>query len=471
MPNTQSQLSPKIGKQIGRSGTIIQHGIITSEEYNKRLIGQTGNKQYEIMRRSDSTIHSMLQIIKLPLLSTTWDIDPVKQEDGTVTPEDKEKAAFLKRELMQRNINWFKFLKDALTCFDFGHAVMEKEYELTTYEGKTRIGIKSLQSRKQVSIQYWVEQDDKPGITQQFGAERYYIPRAKLIYFTHDQEGDNYEGTSLLRYVYKDWDIKDKLMLVNAMALEKLGIGVPVISAKDNQTPAPGDQDDAIEALMNMRANEASYLKLPATMTVEMLDMKGNETKDVLPTLNYLDSRIMKSIIAGFTEIGGASGSGSQSLAEVLTSFFFKSEEAAANEIVGAITDDLIHQLMDLNYTDNSTGYPKLTFGSIADDDNAALAESLSKLMTAGAITADAEIEDNLRERLRIPLMSKEDRESYKAKKEAAEKALLAQPIEKEKTAKDAKTVNAPPAKKDVKAMLAESEAYRGRLLGALAGA
>lgn len=448
-------------KETGVSGTLIYGGIITQEEYNRNLTGRLGNQKYEIMRRSDSTIRSTLQVCKLPILSTTWDIQPVQQEDGTITPEDKEKAAFIKRELMQRNVNWFKFIKQALTCFDFGFSLFEKVYEATEFEGKFRIGIKKLASRKQVSIYKWETADGQPGITQISGTVNVSIPREKLVLFTHDQEGENFEGTSLLRYVYKDWDIKDKLTIVNAIALERLGVGVPVVSAKEGQTPDPGDEDDAIDTLKNMRANQSAYLKVPNTMTVEMLDLKGNSTKDVIPTLRYHDGRIMTSILARFMELGGDSGSGAQSLSKDLSSLFMKSEEAVAVEMVATVTDDIIKQLCDLNYVDNSSGYPKLSFGTIADDDNIALATALSGLMTAGAITPDAEIEDDLRGRFRLPLMSKEKKASYEEDHKTPESTPIADDVEIDKLKKD----------KDIEAAINRSRENRNQLIGALAGA
>jgi hypothetical protein len=68
-------------------------------------------------------------------------------------------------------------------------------------------------------------------------------------------------------------------------------------------------------------------------------------------------------------DLGGSSGSGAKSLSGDLTSFFMKAEEAVANVIVETIAEDLIHQLCDLNFSNMQNGYPKLTFGTIADDD------------------------------------------------------------------------------------------------------
>lgn len=475
-----TKLPSGAGTEAGVSGTLIYNGIITGVEYNRKLTGMSGNHQYEIMRRSDSTIRGALQVVKLPVLSTTWDVKAAEVE-GVVTDEAKSKAAFVKRELMGRNVNWFHFIRELMTCLDFGHSVAEKVYELTEFEGKTRIGLKKMAFRRQESIYKWETDDHKPGITQFVGADRRNIIREKLLVATFDQEGDNYLGTSLLRYVYKDWDIKDKLTLVNAMALEKLGIGVPVVKEREGQTMTPQDEQLAVDALMNMRANQKSYLKLPNTADVEMLDLKGHTTKDIIPTLNYHDARIMKSILAGFLELGGASGSGSQSLSTDLTSLFMKSEEALAKIIQAAVMEDLVKQLCDFNYTDMSEGYPQLTYGQIADDDLSKLASAISEITNAGLLTPDAEIEDHIRKIYRLPLMTKEQKDQYEEKHQPVDQVQVdkngdpidpkKQPTDPNKAKKDTKNLKKKDDKKDIEATLEGARDYRAKLIGALAGA
>lgn len=411
-PNAPLDKSTAV-EEMGHSGTTIFAGIITGVEYNTNLTGIRGNKIYEIMRRSDSTVRQALQIVKLPIQATSWAIEPHRDENGDISTKAQEVADFVREQLFNKN-NWDQFVKEALTCFDFGFSVFEKVYDPTTFNGKTYIGLKKIASRKQVSIAKWETKDGEAGVTQQVSGKAESIPRVKLAVFTYDLEGENWEGMSLLRPIYKDWDIKDKLTIVNAMALEKQGMGVPTVRERDDQTASPGDQAEAERALSNMRANESAFLKIPKTMLVEFLDMKGNTTKEIIPTLVYHDGRIMSGILARFMELGGAAGTGSNSLSTDLSSIFMKAEETFARQFASTVNEDIIKQLCDLNFSNmDSIGYPKLNFGSIGDDDTVALANSLNQLGTAGFITPDPDVEDNLRTRLRLPEMSKEMRDSY----------------------------------------------------------
>jgi len=411
-PNEPLDKSTAI-KELGHSGTMIFAGIITGAEYNSNLTGVRGNKIYEIMRRSDSTVRQALQIVKLPIQATSWGIEAHVEADGEITTKAQEVADFVKQQLFNQ-INWDQFVKEALTCFDFGFSVFEKVYDPVKFNGKTYIGLRKIASRKQVSIAKWEAENGQAGVTQNVNGKAEPIPRVKLAVFTYDLEGENWEGTSLLRPIYKDWDIKDKLTIVNAMALEKQGMGVPTVRERDGESAGPSDQADAERALSNMRANESAFLKIPKTMTVEFLDMKGNTTKEIIPTLNYHDGRIMAGILARFMELGGAAGTGSQSLSTDLSSIFMKAEETFAKQFAATVNEDIIKQLCDLNFSNmESIGYPKLTFGSIGDDDTVALANSLNQLGTAGFITPDPDLEDNLRDRYRLPAMSKEMRDNY----------------------------------------------------------
>lgn len=149
--NTQRSVTTKgMGQELGQSGTLIYSGIITDEDYNRLLTGQSAIRVFEIMRRSDGTVHAALQVCKLPILSASWTIEPASEDQS-----DIDIANFIEHELFERNVNFHDFVRQALTMLDFGFSITEKTYELTEFEGQTRIGIKSLSFRKQKSLFKW----------------------------------------------------------------------------------------------------------------------------------------------------------------------------------------------------------------------------------------------------------------------------------------------------------------------------
>lgn len=429
-----------MGKTFGKSGTQNFNGIISSEEYNARLTGHQALRQYDIMRRSDSTVRAALQMCKLPLLALDRNIEPASDDEFDVYVAD-----FIKAELFDRNVKLHDLLRESLSCFDFGYSVAEKTLQLTEFQGQPRIGIANIGFRKQTSIYSWETPDGKPGITQQLiGEDNAGIPMVKLMVFTHEREGDNYEGISLLRYAFKDWDMKDKLVLVNAIALEKLAMGIPILKAPADANTT--DRTSAREALRQMRMNEEAFMDLPDKWEIEMMDMKANSTKDVIPTIQYHDRQILLSVLGQFLALGASDASGSRAVSSDHSKMFLLSEEAVNKNLMTVIQEQLINQLCDLNFSELPNGYPKLTSSKLGDEDIVALADGVNKLMTAGALTADPDMEDHLRKSMHLPLLPDDMKENYldlKAKTTPVVDKKIEDQQTKDDLAKEKKTVKA----------------------------
>lgn len=438
-PNTS--LPKQAGKELGRTGTVIQAGQISSEEYNRDLTGLRALQNYEIMRRSDGIVHAALQLIKLPIRATSFSIKAATNPEGAIDDFDQEVADRINHELFDGEINFKDFTREALNFLDYGFSVFEIVYRLSEWHGQKYIGLQKLGSRKQTTIYAWETQEYKgqafpsgiPGITQQLltgDPAMISIPMQKLCVFVNDKEGDNYEGISVLRYAYKDWYIMDTLTVVNSIGIEKQAVGIPIIQPKEGATVSTPEMDEAQEVAQNIRANEKSFARLPAGVDLQMLDMKANGTKEVIPTLEYHRRNIFTSILATFMDLGGSSGSGAQSLSKDLTAMFIKSELAVAETFTNAVNEQIIKRLCDLNYTTLPNGYPKLVIGNLSDTDPTQIATSVGSLSTASLITPDAELEDHLRTSLGLPKMPEKYRESYDIKHEAGIELIKNPPTE-----------------------------------------
>lgn len=416
--NDNPTLPPQAGEEIGKSGTFLLYGFISAEEYNRQLIGKFGLQQYDIMRRSDATVHSVLLICKNPIIGADWDIEPASDD-----PIDVEIAEFCERELFGRKVMWPDVMREALSCLDFGHSVFELVYEPCEFNGKARIGLAKIASRKQRSIMRWATKDGKPGITQVVpvtdgtgdNGPLIDIPRDKLVYVINEREGQNYEGISLLRYAYKPWYMKDNLEIMHAIALEHLAMGIPIITkGANNETADETELQKARNALRQMRANEEAYMEMPASLKIEMLDLKANSTKDILPTIQYLDRQITLSVLAQFLLLGsGQTSAGSRAVSADHSQIFMKSLEAVARTIQQPFQQEVINRLVDLNYSNLPNGYPQLVFSHIDDDDSAQMATSIAALVTAGALTPDPDMENRIRDMLDIPQLTDDMVDNY----------------------------------------------------------
>ena len=110
-----------IRKQIGQSGTQIYSGIITAEEYNKKLTGKELIRQIEIMRRSDTTVAMVLEMVSRPIADLVWDIEPASEDQV-----DFDIAEQIEKDLFDNpNFSWDRLLDEILTYLPFGCAVFE----------------------------------------------------------------------------------------------------------------------------------------------------------------------------------------------------------------------------------------------------------------------------------------------------------------------------------------------------------
>lgn len=428
MANTNQALLPaRATQQIGASGTYFFKGYITAEEYAIDLQGKYGLQVFDVMRKSDATVHIALKVCKDPILGCEWFI-----EAASTDPRDEEIAEHANYEFFNRKLDFWSTLREGLTFLDFGFAVHEIVYDTQAeWNGQHYIGIACLPSRKQRSILKFQTDMGLPGVTQMLpvgglSGTTANIPRSKLLYIVNDQEGENYFGTSMLRYAYKPWKIKDSLEIMNAVALENMALGIPYIKKGINgETVDDGELAAARDRLRQQRANEEAFLEFPASIEIGWTDMKGNTTKDVLPTIEYSDRQILLSVLAQFLLLGSSDGSGSRAVSQDHSRLFVKALDSVAKQWQSAFQQDVVNRWVDLNYSDLKNGYPQLKHSTISDEDVAETADAVQKLMQAGALHADRDSENRLRRMLNLPELSEDDYENYSddisSQKEAAD--------------------------------------------------
>lgn len=448
----------KMGQTIGESGTLIMGGIITGEEYNSRLQGKYALRMYDIMRKSEESVRASLQMVKLPLINQTNTVN----QAGETTKADFRKR-FLERELFHRNIDFDKLKREGLTFADFGHSVCEVTYELTMFEGMPLIGIKEIGFRKQTSIEAWETKDHKPGITQMLIGNTkksvlVNIPRQKLMVWTNDQEGDNYDGISLLRYAFRSWDTVDKLGLIHVIGLEKMAIPTPVLTPPKQTNPA--DESKAIESIRQYRSNQSGYIKKPFGWELDKFDLSGQSISELLPALQHYEMKIMLSVLGQFLMLGTNSAGGSRAVSADHSKLFMLSEEAFSKTFVTTVQRDLINTLEYLNFSDiEETGYSTLSASAVRGDDVQMLADAVNKLKSAALITPTYDTENHLRKIMKLPELPEDYQEDYDKRRQMANEPPpdpIADPVAPaDPKAKDAKT----------KAALQAARAARSQLL------
>lgn len=403
------------GKEQGVSGVAIQGGQILSDDYNPQLNGKTAIRAYEQMRRSDATVNAALDAIKLPIQSADFTVDPASEDEA-----DQEVADFI-YDCLHHVIDWDKFLGEALTFLDFGYCVHEMVFEPREINGSLRIALAKLAYRKQTTIEKWETEGGQPGITQRsLDGKAYSIPEIKLVRLTRKQEGDNYQGISILRTAYRHWYIKDKLYKIDAVGHERHALGVLDITVPKGATEK--DKARIRKLARGLRANQEMYLEHPEGWEIQFIDNKANTLKDIEPSINHHDRQIMKNVLAQFLEIGSAGSSGTRNVSEDQSRLFELAVQTVAKQIVTALQNTVVRALVDLNYTNRE--YPTLRVGKISDDNVPVISEAVAKLKQAGAFHPTKGDENTFRRMIGAPELDDEALEEIYAKPVEVEKPL-----------------------------------------------
>lgn len=392
---TQAEAKKPDRTELGATGTSVFAGLLYEEDYNTDLQGEKGLKVYDKMRRSDGQVKAGLLACKLPLLVARWDIAP-----GSDSAEDVEIAETVKADLFENMADtWDDFLRQALIMLDFGHMPFEKVWEIRDGHWAWR----KLAPRLPASITEWhiTKEGDLDYIIQQASVGDQFktmtIPASKLLLFTHEREGSNYRGISMLRAAYKHWWYKNNLYAIDGIAAERHGVGLARFTYPDQATQA--QKDKVAEVGERLHAHERSYAALPESIKLDLLGVQG-QLHDIKGSIDHHDLQIVRSILAQFMNLG-AKTTGSYALSQDQSQFFLMALQSVGKNICNTMNRNCIREMVDYNW--NVTKYPHLTVSGLDSPDVMGYAQAIASLMTAGAITTDIPTENELRRMVKLP--------------------------------------------------------------------
>ena len=390
----------KLGKpnfsELGSTG-MTAFGAAAREEYNPTLSGQQGRAVYNKMRRSDGQVRGTLRLVKTPVLAARWYVAPFSDKRS-----DQKIAEFVEAALMKRMTTSFpQFLTEVLTMLDFGFSAFELVWALQEYKGKQMVMLQKLGMRHALDVQKF-EYDPKGGPAgvvvndQNAASGEVFIPIDKLVVFTHDREGGDMEGVSVLRSAYKHWFYKEQLYKVDAIQKERHGIGIPVIKLPQGYTPA--DKLSAEEMGRNLRTNEKAHIVLPPGWEIMMLKLEGQPTK-AMESIEHHDLLISRNILGQFINAEFANNS-----QESMQTLFLKSTRYIAELVRDAINKYLIPKLVGYNFPKVVEEMPELRVRRIGDTmDWRTVSFAVRNFIGSGVIIPDDRMEDWIRDEMDLP--------------------------------------------------------------------
>jgi hypothetical protein len=372
------------------------------------------------MVRTDPVCRAAILMLILPIVEASWSVSP-----ATPAPEHLEHAELTRRALFE-HLDWPRFLWDLLMPgLKSGHAVSEVVYEAVTWGLAVDVDGETIEQPERV---YWVprkfaprppetiwrwnvdDDDELTSVTQVLyirgqGTTEVDLDVGDLVVFVNEGEGGTYEGTPVLRSAYRAWYMKEKLEVIDAIAKERAGVGVPVAYVGD-KADWDGEAERLEGILAGLRAHEEGYVVTRGPkggengVEIEMLDMGAAGTADVLASLNYHVTQILWAVLGAWQQLGQGEV-GARATATVQDDPFYLAIRALAGTVQSVIQRQVVPRLVGFNYITDK--YPCVEVGDIQGLDLALFADALSKLIASQAVTPDDPLEAHVRRIMGLP--------------------------------------------------------------------
>jgi hypothetical protein len=413
----------------GAVGTANFAGFIRDlGEYNATLEGRNAFLVYEKMRRSDADVKAALLACKLPIRAADYQIVPGLKDNEPGFALAKQIAdevrdnLFVGLESPTSTGCWvtqnFETVKEnALLCLDFGCAAHE---DLWHIDGD-KVRLRKLAPRLPYTFyRYHVDEDGESLLyLEQYGYRgnnfvNVLVPAEKLAYFVNDMEGAYFYGRSVLRAAYQHWYMKSQIYRIDAISIERNGLGVPTI--KQGANVSAEDRKAAQSWVQMLAAHESTGLSLPNGWEFALTGVSGR-VRDPQASIQHHSEMIMRSVLANFLTLG-TTQTGSRALGGSMRDFFYLSLEAISRKIDETISNTSIRRLVNYNYAPQPgrpLPYPRLVTSNILVVNPLELLEVAKDVgkFDVDLLQPDDDTENWIRKKCGLPLKSKAPRARY----------------------------------------------------------
>lgn len=374
----------------------------TTEERTPELRWPLSIEIYDQMRRQDAQIRSVLRAVVLPILRTDWWIEPNGARDEVVQLVAEDLNLPIKgapptpTRRTRDKFSWNEHLRLALLMLPYGFSMFEQEARIDE-QGRARLKKLSLRPARTISS-FNVSADGGLESIEQYGhietSGPVQIDVNRLVMYVYEREGGNWAGNSLLRPAYKNWLLKDRLLRINTMTIERNGLGIPIYEAGPEET----DLTPGTTMAQDMRAGESAGGATPNGSKIRLVTPEG-ALPDALPSIRYHDEQIARAVLAHFLNLGTQTGS--WALGSTFADFFTLSLQALAQQLADVATQHVIEDIVDWNWGESEPA-PLIGFQEIGSQQQATAA-AIKLLADAGILLPDRSLEEAMRQTLGLP--------------------------------------------------------------------
>lgn len=358
--------------------------------------------------RRDPQIGAVLKAYSYPLRSATYAVNPKGCRDevvelvadawGLPIAGNNDGPGPARR----RGVKWKDHLRLALLMLPFGFSPFAKRYEVGGAPMRARLA--ELSERLPQTITSIETNDDgSMKAVYQLGSRDPIRPDA-LLWYSHEREGSAWWGRSMLIESYGPWLLKHEMWRVLAQSNRRFGMGVPEVQTGPNPTPA--DVSAAADIASGFRAGDQTGVGVPQGWSFNLKGLVGS-VPDTMAFINYLDAQMAASVLAEILNLDTAAN-GNRALGDTVIGLLQMSWKAVADEITDTTTD-LNIEMVDYNFGEDEP-VPAILCTDINRPE--VTSEAISALVTCGALTPELGLENDIRQRYNLPVITQEQRDA-----------------------------------------------------------
>lgn len=222
------------------------------------------------------------------------------------------------------------------------------------------------------------------------------IPAGKLVAFVWRKEAGSHVGRSLLRSMFREWLVKDRVIRVAAINLERAG-GMPVIEGP--QGASDSQLRDLATLARSFKVAEGGGGAIPYG---SKLTLVGGAVPEAINLLEYCDQAMARVWSLMLIQLGlGSTSSGNRALGGEFALYAARAQRAMAKWVCRSV-NDFFDRYTEWNLGEAASHAPLLHYEQDRPD-SMSVAE-LVALIEAGALTTDPELESWLRSEHGLPV-------------------------------------------------------------------
>lgn len=351
--------------------------------------------------RTDAQLAGLYRGTVLPITRFRYELDPNGARPEVVDGLSEDLGLPVQgREVQARRLrsrgrfSFRQHMEWALLALQFGHYPFEQVGAIE--DGRWKL--KKLAPRPPYTLtEINIAKDGGlESIRQDVGWNEKPISVDRLVMYSWDREGGNWQGRSLFRDCYRSWVLKDILMRVDAIKHERNGIGTPVIEGP------PGASGKQLEELNEMaqefKADEHGGGAIPSGAKLTLQGTTGS-LPDTIASIRFHNEEMARSFLMMFMQLGQTE-TGSRALGAEFIDFFAFAQESITDWMTGIFNEHVIEDWVDWNYGEEEPA-PLLVYNRSQEEDLPVSA--LATLVEKGIVQVDEELEAAIRKRYKLP--------------------------------------------------------------------